>query len=86
MKIKIYSLIFFLLILTFTGYTQDQEIDSLKAVISKLGDDSVKVNALNELSGLLYTTQPDIAIMNAVEAMELGKRIKYVKGVQKNVI
>ena len=81
MKLNIYLLIVCLFYLTLNSYAQDQEIDSLKSVINNLKDDSVKVNALNNLSSLLYTTQPDVGIMYAVEAKELGKNIKFEKGV-----
>jgi class 3 adenylate cyclase len=64
-----------------SGQVQISEADSLKNVINSLSEDSTKVIALNELSNIFWDTQPDQAIMFAVEAMELGKRINYLKGV-----
>ena len=81
MDIKKYLVIICFLLLKLNGLAQEQVVDSLKAVVEKLNDDSTKVNALNELSTLLYTTHPDLAIMYSVEAMELGKRIKFYQGV-----
>ncbi len=81
MKIYTYLAIISLNLAALISLAQDQEIDSLKTVIENLKEDSTKVNALNDLSSLLYTTHPDMAIMNAVEAMELGTKIKYYKGV-----
>lgn len=80
---KFYACIAIIILNSYTllSFAQDQEIDSLKTVIETLKDDSTKVNALNDLSSLLYTTQPDLAIMYALEAMELGERIKFYKGV-----
>ncbi len=81
MKFYTYIALIILNTLTLTSFAQDQEIDSLKAVVETLKEDSTKVNTLNELSSLLYTTQPDLAIMYALEAMELGEQIRFYKGV-----
>jgi tetratricopeptide (TPR) repeat protein len=81
MQFRICLTIFIYFLLTQFGFAQDPNVDSLKSVLENLKDDSAKVNALNELSSLLYTTQPDIAIMYAVESQELGEKIRFYKGV-----
>ena len=81
MKPYVYLLVISFIFYSHAGYCQDEEIDSLKTVIETLQDDTTKVNALNDLSSLLYTTQPDLAIMYALEAMELGEQIRFNKGV-----
>jgi class 3 adenylate cyclase/Tfp pilus assembly protein PilF len=81
MNHKVLLLIVVVLILPILGFSQNDRVDSLKAIIPTLKEDSNKVNALNELSLLLWDTQPDITIMYAMEAIELGYRINFKKGV-----
>ncbi len=76
---KIVVLLFFILLLI-QSYAQDSQIDSLKTVVPTLKEDSNKVNALNELSLLLWDVQPDTTIMYATEAIEIGYRINFKKG------
>ena len=62
-------------------FAQIQKIDSLKNVIEHTGDDSLQVNALNELSLNLWDSKPDTAIMYATMSLKLGNKIKYKSGV-----
>lgn len=67
--------------LSISVIAQNPQIDSLKTVIELLKDDSVKVNALNELSLNLWNSNPDLSIMYGREALELGNNINFKKGV-----
>jgi class 3 adenylate cyclase len=60
---------------------QSPKTDSLIAVIELLEDDSVKVNALNELSLNLWDSNPDSSISYARDALALGNKIHFKKGV-----
>ncbi len=75
--------IFFLLLLIFSsrlGVAQEnKEIDSLKALLSKAKEDSLKVNTLIELSKL-YVYDPDTSIIYADKAIELSEKLGYRRG------
>ena len=77
-KLAVFLLVAFNLI---SAYGQDPQIDSLKTVIESSGEDTIKVNALNNLSLLIWDSQPNMAITYANEARALGNKIKYKKGV-----
>jgi len=77
-KFIVFLLVAFTLL---SAYGQDPQIDSLKTVIESSGEDTVKVNALNNLSLLIWDSQPNMAITYANEARTLGNKINYKKGV-----
>lgn len=60
---------------------QQPNIDSLITEIKHLPDDSIKINALNEVSLSLWDTDPDTAIYYASKAMKIGNEINYPSGV-----
>jgi class 3 adenylate cyclase len=59
---------------------QDQQIDSLKTIIETLKEDTTKVNALNQLSVMLWDVDPDLALMYSIESADLATSISYKKG------
>lgn len=59
----------------------DPTIDNLKSSIKTLKNDSSKVTALNELSELIWDTQPDSAIKYSQESIEIGYSINYKSGI-----
>ncbi|MBS0000478.1 MAG: tetratricopeptide repeat protein [Cyclobacteriaceae bacterium] len=59
---------------------QDLRIDSLRAVILNSADDTIKVNALNQLSILFWESQPDLTIQHGRQARTLSDEINYRKG------
>lgn len=75
----VYQLVI-LLFLPGIGLTQTTQSDSLKARISAMPDDTAKVDALLDLSSLIFRSRPDTAILYAERAIDLSRRIKYAKG------
>ncbi|MCO6489527.1 MAG: tetratricopeptide repeat protein [Phaeodactylibacter sp.] len=63
-----------------TSWAQNARADSLKAAIADMGEDTVKVEVLLELSSAVFRSDPDTAIVYANQAMELSKRLNYPKG------
>ena len=59
---------------------QNFKVDSLKSALTKLGEDTIKVNALNDLAYMLFSSQPDEAIRYGLEAYELAEFLDYKKG------
>jgi class 3 adenylate cyclase len=76
--------IFFVCLFVFSVYVssvaQDKVLDSLRSVIEKAGNDTLKVNSLLELSRRFINVNPDAAIHFAKEALELAQRLGYKKG------
>ncbi len=60
---------------------QSREIDSLTKIISTLADDSNKVNALNSLGKVYFSTNADEAILTSKKARELAEKINFTKGI-----
>jgi tetratricopeptide (TPR) repeat protein len=56
------------------------QVDSLKAVLNNLGQDSLRVNTLNELADAIYSTNPDEAVNYSTEARDLAEKINYPSG------
>jgi class 3 adenylate cyclase len=81
MKIRYFLIYAWIFIIPLNIYAQDQPVDSLKAVIETLKDDSIKVNTLNELSYSFWDTNPDMSIMYAMEAMDMAYKVNFRKGV-----
>lgn len=59
---------------------QEPAIDSLKALLPTLKDDTTKVNTLLELGTQLFRSQPDEAILYSEDAIELSEQINFPKG------
>jgi len=60
---------------------QDQETDSLKAVVNAMPDDSTKVMTLIELSKSYFSTDPAEALRYSNESKKLAEKISYARGV-----
>lgn len=75
---------FFLLLITLTLSTavlsQQTAVDSLRAVLERTGQDSVRVNTLIELSSRLMRSSPTAAIAYAQQASELAGKIGFNPG------
>lgn len=74
------GLIFFaeILLMTLTGFSQQNKIDSLQRVLASAKEDSMKVKTLIELSKQFKSG--DTARIYLQEARELAEKIKYSKG------
>ncbi|HBK71503.1 MAG TPA: hypothetical protein DDZ39_07615 [Flavobacteriaceae bacterium] len=75
---SIKKIIFFILYLLFTalGFSQQQKINSLKLFLENhLELDTIRLNALNNLSYNYYAINPDKGIETATEAIELAKKL-----------
>jgi tetratricopeptide (TPR) repeat protein len=77
--LKIYSIIIFLLISSFT-LAQDFQIDVLKLKLRRAKEDTSKVNILNSLSQDLYTSEPQEALLYSLEAKLLADKLDYKNG------
>ena len=75
---SLFKLFFFLL--PGLCWSQSEKIDSLKTAIPNQKADSTKVDALLDLSNLLFRTEPDSAIIYAEQAKRLASKIDYQKG------
>lgn len=62
------------------GIAQTAEIDSLKIVLTKLGDDTNKVNTLNKIAGQLYKTDSEQALNYLNSSVQLSERLQWKKG------
>lgn len=72
--------VIFLTVLVLPVFAQQNVVDSLEKLISKLPDDTVKVNRLNELvSKLQYTDQAKAAKV-ALSSVQLADKIDYELG------
>ena len=74
-------------ILFFCGYflltcaaAQNPKIDSLRAQLEIAQSDTVRVNTLNQLSYLIYSSSPDEAISYGNEAQELSEKLSFKRG------
>lgn len=63
------------------SFSQNNEIDSLKAILETAKSDSNKVNTLITLSSNFYRTSPSEAIRYGTTAWELAEQIYFTKGV-----
>jgi class 3 adenylate cyclase/tetratricopeptide (TPR) repeat protein len=75
-----YILFIFLWFHLLNGFAQTPEIDSLRSVIDKMPDDSLKVNAIIQLSGMFYRTSPADAISYGEMASNLAESINFPEG------
>jgi serine phosphatase RsbU (regulator of sigma subunit)/tetratricopeptide (TPR) repeat protein len=69
-----------LLFLASAALPQDPRVDSLKEVLNGLGQDSLRVNTLNEIAAALSSTDMDESIRFGTEARDLAEQINYPGG------
>jgi len=80
--VKSTNLVLYLFLLS-TGITinaQNTRVDSLKTLLSTLGEDTTKVNTLNTIAEELYRANPDEAIRYGSEARNLAEQLNYPAG------
>ena len=77
------SLFLFVLLLSpgILLHAQDSRIDSLKAILSNVGEDASRVNTLNDIAYELRRSAPDEAIRYGSEAKNLAEQLNYAEGV-----
>jgi serine phosphatase RsbU (regulator of sigma subunit)/Tfp pilus assembly protein PilF len=83
LKVKVSKLLPFLFLL-FTGTiisAQDSQIDSMVMALQGMREDSVKVNAMNDIAAGVYRTDPDKAIKYSQEAKALAEQLNFPSGV-----
>ncbi len=83
---KIYSVLLFafILLMNLSFFSQNlKKIDSLNALINISKDDSNKVNLYFELSRNYDYNKSNLCLENSLNALNLAKRINYVKGIKK---
>lgn len=73
-------LILFLLTPNVYLHAQDAHIDSLRSLIRNTTEDTLKVNILNEMADILYSSSPEQAIRYATDAKVFAERSSYRKG------
>ena len=72
----------FLLLWCFcAGKAQREEADSLIALIKTLDPDTSRINALLDLSSILFRYEPDKSITYSQEAIQLSAELNYREGV-----
>ncbi len=80
MRLRKYVLILLAPVLALKAGAQDPVTDSLLAVVAEAPSDTAKVNALNELSYSLFSTDPEGAIQYGEQALSLARYIGYQTG------
>lgn len=73
-------LLLFFTLLSLLCFAKDAVTDSLKTVVAKAKDDTVKVNAQLLLSKKYFSTDPQLSIKIAGEAKDLAEKINFPKG------
>lgn len=76
MRSKLYFLlIYFVISNCFSSFGQNQkQIDSLKVLISKLPDDTIKIQSINELANILVDIEPEKTIEYCKEALRIAEK------------
>ena len=70
----------FLFLLTDNSHAQTSQIDSLKALLVNLEEDTSKVNTLNAMASNVFRSAPDEAIKIGSEAKILAEQLNYQEG------
>jgi adenylate cyclase len=83
MKVKKILFCFYFIFTALQGFSQDKEVDSLKAVIASAKEDTNKVISLIELSKRSVGLNSAQAIIVALEAKDLAQKLSYGRGVAK---
>lgn len=69
-----------LILQTALSFGQDTKLDSLKAVLESLNEDTTKVNALLDVCRYEYSLAPEEALSFGNEALDLSKKLQYQRG------
>ncbi len=62
-------------------YAQTSKTDSIKKVLNTQTEDNSRVDALNRLSSLVYSSNPDTSLELARQALDLAEKLNYAKGI-----
>lgn len=73
-------LIFVLLCGLYSSRAQENVIDSLTTLLNRAGNDSTKVDLLNQLSPKVFSNDPELAFRYANQAYDLGLSLRYRPG------
>ncbi len=76
---NVFKLIAFFLLFTLTVFAQQQQIDSLKAVLSTQQNDLDKAQTLNTLAGYSLYNNPEASQGYAQEALTISKKINFTE-------
>jgi class 3 adenylate cyclase len=68
------------MLITLSAAAQDRQVDSLKAVLERLHDDTNRVKTLVQLGSAYYRTDPEEAIRRGTEARDLSEKLGYTRG------
>jgi len=76
------KLILFLYSILFLSncFSQDEQPDSLLALLKNVEEDTAKVNILNQLSSKYLNSSPEIALKYATQARQLAESAAYPRG------
>lgn len=76
MRSKLYFIVLFFIVLSYSSvFGQNQkQIDSLKTLISTLPDDSIKIQAINELANIYVDIDPEETIEYCKEALRIAEK------------
>src|SRR6185436_12830089 len=80
-RLKVILCIFVLSHLSNYVWAQDAKIDSLKALLKTVNEDTIRVNILLDLGKRLYSLEPDEAIRLGNQANDLAQKSDFKKGV-----
>lgn len=56
--------------------------DSLRAILDKTPQDTVRVNILRQLAQSYFFKQPDSSLLYSEQALELSRELNYISGIQ----
>ena len=74
------SIALLLVLITFSSYSQDKELDSLYANLEKFGEDTNRVNTYNDLSFKLNNSKIGMSLFFAKKAKELSSDLNFNPG------
>jgi len=80
-KRTLYILVLLIQIFGQNSFAQNPRIDSLKLILNQTNEDTLKVNILLDLSNSYTVSDSTEAIRFANEAIDLGNRLDFQKGV-----
>jgi tetratricopeptide (TPR) repeat protein len=80
MRIRFICFFLFLFAGMHTLPAQETEIDSLRNLLSLAGDDTSKVNLLDDLCWNLRSSEPEAAVNYGTEGIQLAKKLGFIKG------
>lgn len=78
---KTLAIVIYLILICTSLFSQEQKsIDSLLHCINSETNDSIKVNLMNELSGIYIINEPEKAKEYANKAIQIAEKFSYTKG------